>query len=209
MYDKQERIVKEKRTIEATKKGLMGSNGKIGCILKNLGDPIIANSSTSLYDVNYFDSDQKEYDPEDARSAEDLLANLPTMEMWRGDQRIAEPSDVDSGWTQKQNYVSGGHHNLGWIFDGLNRGVHMELKYMEDAQELTVHYKGYQVYKEVSGELMAYAPFDEWESQIERLYKIEEKQKKANNAKEKEELTKEAERQKKNWIQKFRERWGI
>ena len=39
-----EKRIQEKRTVEATKKKLMGFNGKLGCIVRNLGQPIIAQS---------------------------------------------------------------------------------------------------------------------------------------------------------------------
>ena len=41
--------IQEQRTIEATKNNLMGFNGKLGCIAKNLGDPIIAEHSGGQY----------------------------------------------------------------------------------------------------------------------------------------------------------------
>src|SRR4051812_31315520 len=43
MYEK-EKIIREQRTIEATRKGLMGLDGKLGGILRYLGKPVIAGS---------------------------------------------------------------------------------------------------------------------------------------------------------------------
>lgn len=209
MFDKQQRIAKEKRTIEATKKGLMGSTGKLGCILKNLGDPIIANSSTGLHDINYFDSGEEEFDLNDCTTNEEMASNLPTMEMWQGDHRIVDPSEVQDGWITKNNMVPGGHCSIGWIFDGLGQGMHLELKYMEDAKELTVYYKGHSVYKEVTGELMSYVPYDEWENYIETLYAVAIKKKKIAEAKDQEELKEEVDKNKQTWLQKFKDNWGI
>jgi hypothetical protein len=63
-------------------------------------------------------------------------------------------------------------YELGWIYDGLRQGLHLEIKYFNPENKLTVYYKGYEVYKEVSGELEAYAPFEEWEDPIKELYKV-------------------------------------
>ena len=56
---KQEEIeekIREQRTIEANKKGLIGQNGKIGMVLRMLGHPIIAQYEGGTYvDTNYLD----------------------------------------------------------------------------------------------------------------------------------------------------------
>jgi len=60
--------------------------------------------------------------------------------------------------------------DLGYLFDGLSRGVHLEIKYIDVT--LTVHYKGYLVFMEKSGDLECFVPNDEWENKIEDLYRI-------------------------------------
>lgn len=54
-----EELIKEKRTVEAIKKGLMGAGGKIGIILKYIGQPIMAYGG-GLYDVRYLDEEFQE-----------------------------------------------------------------------------------------------------------------------------------------------------
>lgn len=100
-------------------------------------------------------------------------------------------------------------YNLGYIFDGLNRGMHLEIKYLSYEKKLTCDYKGYQVYKEVAGNLECYAPFSEWETLIDNLYKITQ-----TTARKKKKQMAEEEKTKKlthavGFLQKLRERWGL
>ena len=203
--DKKESLIREKRTIEATKKGFMGATGKLGRIVMTLGTPIIANTSGSLYDVRYMSDPYDDYDIHDARTANELLENMPSMYM----ENVHDPSEVDDGWSSKPSPETLGQHDVGWIFDGLSRGMHLEIKYVEHRKELLVTWKGYPVYKEVAGVLESYAPLPEWEGMIDRLYKVAKVKNKNDETEEKEELTKEAERIKMNWWQKIRLRWGL
>jgi hypothetical protein len=102
------------------------------------------------------------------------------------------------------------HHCLeGWLFDGLGRGLHLEIKYIHSEKKLTVDYKGYRVYTETAGDLDSYAPFPEWESLIEMLYK------KARERQKKVEIEMKAEDdismmgKAKNFLQMLRFKWGI
>tara|TARA_Y100000034_G_scaffold38278_2_gene47013 strand:- start:255 stop:779 length:525 start_codon:yes stop_codon:yes gene_type:complete len=100
-------------------------------------------------------------------------------------------------------------YDLGYLFDGLSRGMHLEVKYLAYEKKLTCHYKGHEVYKEKAGELMGYAPFDEWETLIDKLYKIA--QTKAR--KRKVEIAKDEKAKRlthaTGFLQKIRERWGL
>lgn len=97
----------------------------------------------------------------------------------------------------------------GLVFDGLSRGMHLEIKYFFATKKLTVDYKGYRVYTEINGELDSYAPFPDWENLIERLYKqAKEKEKKVGKEMELEEQHSMAEKAK-NFLQMLRMRWGI
>lgn len=62
-------------------------------------------------------------------------------------------------------------HFIGWLFDGLSRGIHLEIRYIENDSELTVYYKGNIIFKETNGEVTSYVP-GEWEDKIDSLYKI-------------------------------------
>ena len=100
-------------------------------------------------------------------------------------------------------------YEIGWIYDGLNQGLHLEIKYSNPENKLTVYYKGYEVYREVSGELEAYAPFEEWENAIQELYKISkirQKDKKEKDYINKKEIVKKI---KLSFLEKLRMRWGI
>jgi len=63
---------------------------------------------------------------------------------------------------------------IGWIWDGLREGIHLEIRMDGFKNELTCDYKGYRVYQEENGMLMAYAPrhpiVGEWEHIIDDLF---------------------------------------
>ena len=148
MNDK-EKVIKDQRTIEASRKGFMGLGGKLGCVLKNLGQPIVSQHegglmyhSTSLEDY----ANMEVEDPYDLRGGtpEEILDQIEVMDM--------DETTI---------------HSLGWMFDGLSRGMQLEIKYVTETNVLTVHYKGHMVYNEIGGELGAYAPMKEWEDCIE------------------------------------------
>jgi hypothetical protein len=84
---------------------------------------------------------------------------------------------------------------IGWIWDGLNRGLHMEIKVDNYKREIKATYKGYSVYTEVAGDLKLYAPIHpiagEWEQHIDGLYKTA-KQRMSKRKLEKEEDRKQA-----------------
>ena len=170
-----EKIIREKRTIEAVKKNFMGPGGKLGLIAKYLGSPIIVQGS-GMFDQTFLD------DPyEEQNNSEEM----PTF----GDHETV--------------------YEIGWIYDGLNQGLHLEIKYSNPENKLTVYYKGYEVYREVSGELEAYAPFEEWENAIQELYKISkirQKDKKEKDYINKKEIVKKI---KLSFLEKLRMRWGI
>ena len=170
---KKERAIREKRTLEATKKDLMGPAGKLGIIARFLGKPIIRQGS-GLFDSTYLD------DPYELPSEDKILT--------------AEDTEI-----QEEGYV----------FDGLSRGIHIEIKLYSVEGRLMVDYKGYSVYSEASGDLRGYTPLAEWENIVDRLYE---------NAKERRnklELDMEpfieqmVLRKRESWMDKMRRRWGI
>ena len=56
-----EQRIREQRIIEANKKGLVGQNGKIGMVLKMMGNPIIAQTEGGgLIDINYIQYESEE-----------------------------------------------------------------------------------------------------------------------------------------------------
>lgn len=171
IYEEKERQIREKRMIQATRENMMGASGKLGCIVKTLGDKIIRQSTSNS---SYLDDPYEVYDENQIETLDD-------------DGCIHE----------------------GYNFDGLSRGYHLTITYMLNDAELTVYYKGYMVYKEISGDLYCYAPFDDWIKIIENLFdksqtKIEQNKLLYNEEKEKSFLE-----MSKFYIQKLRMQWGI
>lgn len=126
--------------------------------------------------------DRYEYSFDDL---EDNYDNLPTM-------------DIDDSI-----------YTLGYLFEGISRGMPLEIKYIAEEKRLNVYYKGYEVYREVSGDLECYAPFPEWETLVDKLYKIAQNisRKRRKELAESERVRKVA--RAKDFLQKLRERWGL
>lgn len=189
-WSQKEKVIREKRTIEATKKNLMGVAGKFGIIVKTLGSPIVRQGS-GLMDQTFLDDPYQDY----AESEYETTASgQPGPESWRDEIKEIQDDIV---------------YEEGFVFDGLSRGIHLEIRYVHHKQKIEVSYKGYPVYKEVAGELYAYAPFPEWEEKIERLYKVAKDEAKKNKRFKEVELGQEIERQKTKFWERLRLRWGL
>jgi hypothetical protein len=170
---REEKIVQEKRTIEAITKNLMGLGGKLGIIAKYLGDKIIRQGS-SLYDVSYMD------DPYD----------LPD----------------DGGIKDSEDGVN---CEEGLVFDGLRFGMHIEIHVFSAENKIVVYYRGFEVYREESGDLLGYAPFPEWEKLIDSLYKKARKREEESKQNVIEKMENEIKKSKKSFFEKLGMRWGI
>jgi len=204
--DKEKRI-KEERTIEATKKDLMGASGKLGLIVKYMGQ-LITYHSQDFSTGNWLHPEENDLDvnPYELKggTSEEINNQIPTI---YGDNFMGpvtgpewrEPPEMDYAYTEHR----------GWVFDGLNRGMHIEIQYLEYENVLTTTYKGYLVYKETAGELDTYVPLDEWESKINRLHTVAKEIRKRKNKKERIKEIKEAEINKKSWLQRMRLKWGF
>jgi len=166
-----EQLIKEKRTIEATKKEYLGVNGKFVLISKNLGEEIIHQGSDNNYIKydNFWDK-EKEY------------------------ETIDENTPISS---------------LGFYFYGLNYSCNIEIYFLESEKLTKVIYNGQKVYEEVNGELFAYYPSNEWENQIEDLYKIAKEKDKLIKGKEKEKQKQVFEERKKGVLERLRNVWGV
>jgi hypothetical protein len=201
LKDKEKRV-REERIIEASRKGLLGLEGKFGIIITNLGQPIISQNTGGglaggMYSSNQIDLGHEKEDEDD----------LPTVQFEQfGD--IKDPTG--SEWTPKKgtrDYAS--ISQIGWHFDGLSRGIHIEIWYSPESHELKVTYKGFLVYKDIKSEVQAYAPFPEWENKIDQLYDLARKAEKVKREGEKKERIEEANKKKLSWLQRFRLQWGI
>ena len=123
--------------------------------------------------------------------------------------------DFDNGWGEEDPdelptmEVDTSVYNMGYLFDGLSRGMHLEIKYLAYEKKLTCNYEGYEVYQEVEGDLRAYAPRPEWETLIDNLYKITQttarKKKKQQAAEEKAKMKAYG----LGFLQKLKDRWGL
>ena len=181
--------IREKRLAEATKKGLTGPAGKIGTVLRMLGSPIVGQTE----DVSYLNLDGREED-----------AGMPVMDV-DGVQRPtgAEWSDSDVVPTPY------GIHELGRHFDGLSRGMHMEIIYKDESSEMSLYHRGYLVYREVQGDLQCYVPSDEWEGWVSSLFKVAKKAQREEKEREFQERVRDADRAKQSWLRDLASRWGI
>ena len=182
MRNKEDKI-REQRTIEATKKGFMNSNGKIATIAKMMGDKVVAKhghnygsgNASSMFDVFSFDQSFI-----DETYEEDLL-EIPMAQ-------------------------EDGHRYTASLFNGYSRGLHLEIKY--DGPEIYVLWEGYLVYSEMAGELTTYCP-GEWEQPVEKL-SIEARRRETNTIVTIEERNeKVGQRNKANFIEEMRKKWGL
>lgn len=204
MNKKEERI-KEQRTIEAAHKNLSGLGGKFGIILQGLGQPIIAQGG-SLYDSydieDPFEINEKK---ELGGTPEEIQEQIPYFDSNTGEEPIG------GSWRNDREYVKELYntHKIGYVFDGLGKGIHIEIKYMIDNNELTVYYKGYLIYREIAGDLLVYAPNDEWEKNIDILFQSAKKISTKKNKESQKEKVANAIRKRDNWWQTIKTKWGL
>ena len=183
--------IREQRVLEATKKGLVGFSGKIGTVLKSLGEEIIAQDFSMDF-------------PEDMNptNASELMSGIPTIEI---DESV-RPEGQEWGETGESYHSSA--RSIGLHFDGLSRGMHMEIKYDEERSELSLTYKGYTAYRECMGEIETYVPNEEWEGWIERLWSVSKKIQREQKEKDFKNRAIQAERTKQDWLDSLMKRWG-
>jgi len=138
-----EDVIRDQRTIEATKKGLMSGSGKLGTIARVLGDRVAGKHSPSS----------------------SPSGSGPFESVYGFSQSFMDDDDDELPPGQLPTGVEGMRANAS-LFNGYSRGYHLEIKY--DNPELWVSWKGEIVYHEMAGELVAYCP-GEWEEVIEKL----------------------------------------
>lgn len=189
--------IKEQRTLEANKKGLVGVSGKIGVVLRTLGDEIIAQSEDTT--PGYLMEEEKE----DPSNSGELMSYIPIMDI-EGNQRPEGPEWGEAGESRFSST-----RRIGMYFDGLSRGMHMEIMYDEEKSELSLHHRGYLAYREVMGDLEAYVPNQEWEGWIEALYKKSKEIRRIEKEEEFKRRLAEAEKEKASWWEALKVRWGI
>lgn len=199
--NEKEKKIKEQRLIEATKKGLMGISGKLGVIVKLLGQPLIHQSDGGYGDVFGYSST-----PFYSHEENDEIQTIEVLDDYGSP--INEPNSIE--WnTNKSPRKHEAIRAIGWIFDSLNSGTNMEIRYITENSELTVQFNGIYVYRESEGDLRSYVPSDDWESKVESLYKKAKKINENLNKSIKEEKINKAKKDKESWLDKVKKNWGF
>lgn len=204
MNDKERRIVEE-RTNEAYKKNLIGWNGKIGVVLRHLGEPIIGQSQGMTNDggrsanmlEDYYDSG---YDiPEDY---------IETMEMLDANGDPIE-SPYDGGFSEAKSRLHYNIDNIGYYFQLMQNKLNLEMKFMIETKEMIVNYQGNLVFREKMGELSCFVPSKEWEEPLDKLYKKALKKEKLEKEEAQVVRDKKVKKEKENWLKDMAKFWGI
>ena len=187
--------IREQRVLEANKKGLVGVSGKIGVVLKSLGQDIVSQG--------YADDVLGWGDGVEPRNASEFMKTIPTIEV-DGNQR-----PETNEWGEIGEEIPYSTRKIGIHFDGLGRGMHMEIMYDEDKSELSLTHKGFLAYREVMGEIDTYIPNDEWEGWIDRLFKTAKEIQRRNKEVEFNNNALAAEREKLAWWESMKKKWGL
>ena len=212
MNEKEKRI-QEQRTIEATKKNLMGLTGKIGTIVRNLGQPMIAQCEGGTFlDTSYLDDpwalpEENTFGELDAGTPEQIQNQIPYMEV--NPTGTVEP--LDGAFRSERDYEIPytDVNQVGWHFEGLSNGLHMEIMYNDYSKQLTLTWKGYLMYKEIASELATYVPHQDWEDKVDYIFEQALNKEKATRKEERKEDIQEAKAIKQSWLNRMRQKWGI
>lgn len=186
--------IKEQRTAEANKKGLMGQGGKIGTVVRMLGSPVVGQAQ----DVAFLNLDGRGDEPVGSP-----IMDLPVMDI----DGVGRPYGAE--WGDIAESVPASTRTVGMHFDGLSRSMHLEIMYKDDEAELSVYYRGNLVYREVQGDLVTYVPVDEWEEWVGSLFKAAKRMSRESKEQEFRDKVRAADEAKKSWLRHIASRWGI
>jgi hypothetical protein len=100
-------------------------------------------------------------------------------------------------------------HLIGWHFDGLRRGIHLEISWNEETRDLKTYWQGHLVYRELANELDGYVPGHEWEKVVENLFESCKKKERTNRKAQAKVVNREARREQAEFLQEMRLKWGI
>ncbi len=166
-----EKKIQDQRLLQASKRNLLGVNGKIGTVVRYMGQPIIleVDFESSLPGVlyksnNYLDDPYQETEDYDFgnMTAEQIYQKIPMTNY--------EPFFPSQEGFNDHEYSNHQLSILGWHFDGLSRGMNLQIQHDDEDKKLIVYYNGRIVFQETAGNLESYVP-SEWEEHIEKLYK--------------------------------------
>lgn len=102
-----------------------------------------------------------------------------------------------------------GSYEIGWAFDGLNRGMNLSILVLFHNREITVRYDGQLVYSELAGDLEGFAPEDGWEQKIDNLFSLCKKVERQDRPAERKRLKDAADRKRKEILENLRTKWGV
>jgi len=188
-----EEKIKDLRTLEAKRLNYLGLKGKFGAILKTMGQPIIKQTDGGGSITETFLDDYWNIEDE-------------TMPVGDTEEERQQPEGWEWGEIKEISFFN--TQAEGWHFDGLPKGVHLEIWFKNNESELKVVYKGYVVYKEQAGNLQAFVPNQEWQTIVENLYKQAYELLKIHQQKNIENKSTNEKTAKKNWLQKMKRLWG-
>jgi len=165
-----------------------------------MGSAIMSHEEGGGYvETNYLYEEEQD----EPRNLQEMMRSMPTMDM----DGAVRPETEE--WAQIKDPVFYGVQRIGWHFDGLGRGMHLEIKYDDHTTEFMVSHKGYTVYKEIKGEIVSYAPNEEWEGWIDTLYKTAKEMRRREKEEEFDKQVRNTEAQKASWWRDIKSRWGI
>lgn len=139
---------------------------------------------------------------EEPRNPEELMSYLPTMDS------ESNPRPEGKEWGQVGDVYPVSTRRIGMHFDGLGRGMHMEIKYDDEKSELSLTHKGYLVYRETMGDIDTYIPHEEWEGWVDKLWSLSRGIQRKRKEEEFKKKNEETEDMKESWLESLMKRWG-
>ena len=98
---------------------------------------------------------------------------------------------------------------LGYCFDGLSSGIHLQIYLEDEANFLKASFQGIDVFQERQGKLEKYIPSMEWERWMETLFLRAEARGKIESKKKQEELKKKNKKTTEVIVDYLRKNWGF
>ena len=85
----------------------------------------------------------------------------------------------------------------------------MEIIQKDYDNSLKVLWQGRTVYEEIDGELISFNPLNEWERNIDSLYKKAELKVERDREKDKDKIIEQMQKEEDKEVRRIREKWGI
>lgn len=123
---------------------------------------------------------------------------------------VLDFDDLDLNQSNEIPYLSDDNYSfaVGYSYNGLDSGTHLEITALDYESTIKVYYKGYLVYFEEGSVLLKFIPDERWESLIESLYERVSNKMEAVVEKYKKEEKEYLEKMEKEEIAKLRANWG-